>query len=420
MKKLILFIFLTTQIVVGFSQTPIEGMINSNTTLTKAKSPYLVTGDLVVFPNCKLTIEPGVKLRFANDVLLQIRGTLEAIGTEDNPILFISNTGNTMGLWKGIEILDHIGGSASFNYCNFSHAQFVIAGFFVVKNSNFTFNEWALSGYNSTVDSCYFANNDICVGSVGIINNCVFENNSYGTYYTSDTHISNSIFINHSHIALLGRGTLSNCVISDNNIGVFMSPGGFSIKNCDISNNQIGVDLLNDYYGVPLNMDLITNSKICNNKIYNVKYHSMSNVDLYTVCWCSSDSATVENLIYDAYDDIWLGFVNYTLFSEDCTEAIFKTHKAEGYTEYLGVNDFSKEEIIIYPNPASSTIFISNAEKINSISIYDYTGKLLMNKSGFHNDLIELNVSEFPLGLYIVRLENQNNTIDFKKVIIAR
>ena len=70
MKKLLLLIFLSTQIIIGFGQTTIQGIINSDVTLTMDKSPYLAIGDIVVFPNWKLTIEPGVEFRFANNVKL--------------------------------------------------------------------------------------------------------------------------------------------------------------------------------------------------------------------------------------------------------------------------------------------------------------------------------------------------------------
>jgi len=444
MKRLLLLIFLLTQIIVGSGQTIIQGIINSNTTLTMDKSPYLVTGDLVLFPNWKLTIEPGVELRFEDNIKLQIRGTLKALGAEANPISFISNTGTTMGLWQGIEILNTLGGNASFDYCQFSHASMAIreqcchGGRDEIRNSRFTFNKVAIGGYTgeataALVENCYFANNQVCITDADkIINNCTFENNEYGLgsepggwWGTERVSVSNSTFTNHSQIAIYGGGggansKLINCIITNNNIGVRSSHEGFIIDNCDISNNQVGLELSAYYNGSSWYIAPVTNSTICNNAQYNVKNNSILDVNLYTICWCNSDSATVENLIYDAYDDIWVGFVNYTLFSEDCSQAIFKTHKAEGYTEYLSVPYLTNNETIIYPNPASSSIFIKNAEKINSISIYDHTGKLLMDKIGFGNDQIELNVSEFLPGLYIVRLAMQNNKIEFKKVIIAR
>jgi hypothetical protein len=430
MKKLVLLIFLSTQIIVGFGQTTIQGIINSDVTLTMDKSPYLVIGDLVVFPKWKLTIEPGVELRFANSVRLQIRGTLEALGTEADSISFFSDTGTSMGLWTGIEILNTLGGNASFDYCKFSHASVAIneeccwGGVDVIRNSYFTFNTVALGGYTGNpalVENCYFSNNEKCITDADkAINNCIFENNEYGLYSTERVDVSNSTFTNHSQVALYGgRGDLTNCIITNNNVGVRAFFEGFAIDNCNISNNQVGVELNGYYNGTSWYVAPVTNSELCNNSQYNVINHSICDVDIYTVCWCNSDSTTVENLIYDAYDNIYVGFVNYTLFSEDCSKAIFKTHKAEGYTEYLSVQETS-DETIIYPNPATSSVFIRNAEKISSIRIYDYTGRLVMDKAGFDDDIIELNVSELVPSLYIVRLASYNDKVTYKRIIIAR
>ena len=338
-----------------------------------------------------------------------------------------------MDLWQGVEIMNTLGGNASFNYCQFSHASVAIkeecchGGRVVVKNSHFTFNKVGIGGYTGTatailIESCYFANNVTAIASSDkIIKNCIFENNESGLSGSTRVNVSNSTFTNHSQAALrAGEGYLTNCIITNNNIGVEALYEGLTIDSCDISNNQVGITLNAYNNGSQWIVSPVTNSTICNNLQYNVINRSMCDVDLYTICWCNSDSATVESLIFDAYDDIWVGFVNYTLFSEDCSQAIFKTHKAEGYTEYLSVSNLINNETIIYPNPASSSVFIKNAEKINSIGIYDHTGKLLMDKISFGDDLIELNVSAFLPGLYIVRLAMQNNRIEFKKVIIAR
>jgi len=429
MKKLILLSLLSTQILVGFGQTIIQGMINSNVTLTQYESPYWVVGDLVVFPNWKLTIEPGVELRFEDNVKLQIRGTLDAKGTEAEPIFFISKTGNDIDSWLGIEIMNTLGGNATFDYCNFSHAFTAISehccygGKVVVTNSRFTFNRLALGGYSGNaalVENCYFSDNWACIGNADkMINNCVFENNTFGLWDTERVSVSNSTFTNHSQVALYGgRGTLKNCVVNENNIGVRFNWGGFSIDDCDISNNQTGLELNAD--GSSWSVAPVNNSTICNNILYNVINNCICDVDLYNVCWCNDDSTTVENLIYDAYNDLYVGFVNYTLFSEDCSQTIFRTHKAEGYTEYLSIDNLTNNETDIFPNPAYSSLFIRSTEKINNVIIYDYTGKIVFDQFGFDNDLIELNVSEFSAGLYIVRLVDNRNKTEFKKVLIVK
>lgn len=422
--------FLSAQIVFVFGQqtTNISGMINYNLTLTKSNSPYLATGDIVVFPNWKLTIEPGVEFRFAKDVKIQIRGSLEALGTAAEPIFFISDIGNSqadiinMNLWQGIEIKNNLGGKATFNYCNFSHATEAIkeengGGVDAIKNSRFTLNDVAISyggGKEFVIENCYFANNCTCVMASSKIINCVFENNEYGLYKVSND-VLNSTFTNHTQIAVWGGyAKMTNCIITNNNLGYRPYNEGFIVDKCDISNNQIGMEVDVN------NIASITNTKVCNNLQYNVVNRWIYDVDLYGICWCTSDSATVENLIFDAYDSIWLGIINYTIFDDDCSKAIYKTHKAEGTIEYLNTPDLTNNKTIIYPNPASSSLFIENLDNINNIQIYDYTGRLLMDRFVVDNDIIELNVSQFTSGLYIVKLENQNNSVEFKRIMIAR
>ena len=431
MKKLTLLMVLSALIIVGFGQTPIQGIINSDVTLTKDKSPYLATGDIVVFPKWKLTIEPGVEFRFENNVRLEIRGTLVALGTETDSIIFVSNHGTTQGLWRGIEITNTLGGNASFNYCKISHASTAIdeeccgGGIDEIRNSQFTFNKIALGGYTghrTLVENCYFSNNEVCITNADKeVNYCVFENNKYGLFMTERISVSHSTFTNHSEIALYGgRGELTYCTITDNNVGVSAFFEGFEIKECDISNNQVGVELDAYHNGSYWYVSPVANCTICNNRSYNVKNNSKCDVDLYDNCWCTSDSATVENLIYDAFDNINVGFVNYTLYTDDCSQAIFKTYKAEGYVEYLSIQDIETNKNNIYPNPVSSTLFIKNAQNLTNIRIYDYTGRLLMECAGSDNELIEINVSGFIPGLYVVRLMNQENKIEAKKIIITR
>ena len=79
------------------------GELNSDTTWSKAESPYLVTGDITVNQGVTLTIEPGVTLLFLgnsddqgnsssgrtpNDSELIVYGQLVAMGTTSEPIVF--------------------------------------------------------------------------------------------------------------------------------------------------------------------------------------------------------------------------------------------------------------------------------------------------------------------------------------------
>lgn len=80
--------------------------VNHDLTL-KADLPYIIqsifagTGEIPT--GVKLTLEPGVILEFMSEGGLDVSGTLEAIGTSSNPIIFRPRGGaTTPGAWAGI------------------------------------------------------------------------------------------------------------------------------------------------------------------------------------------------------------------------------------------------------------------------------------------------------------------------------
>jgi hypothetical protein len=55
-----------------------------------AASPYIVTGNVVIPAGKTLTIEPGVIVKFAGYYSLKVNGTLRALGSPTNRIVFTS------------------------------------------------------------------------------------------------------------------------------------------------------------------------------------------------------------------------------------------------------------------------------------------------------------------------------------------
>ncbi len=99
MTKSLLVILLTVILVAGYvffetinftaaqTATYVSGAIDSNTTWTRAKSPYTLTGPMFVNMNIILTIEPGVTVNL-NGHVIQVNGILCARGTTVRPITF--------------------------------------------------------------------------------------------------------------------------------------------------------------------------------------------------------------------------------------------------------------------------------------------------------------------------------------------
>src|ERR1022692_3236565 len=123
MKNLILLLMLALFGLSTYAQTNVSGGIYSNTTWTLANSPYIVTDTVVVFPNVTLTIEPGVTMKFDNNIEIEIRqGQLIANGTSIDSITFTSNSNSPIaGIYPGI-YLDGGNLTSSIRYCSFYYA----------------------------------------------------------------------------------------------------------------------------------------------------------------------------------------------------------------------------------------------------------------------------------------------------------
>jgi CotH kinase protein/Lamin Tail Domain/Secretion system C-terminal sorting domain/Chitobiase/beta-hexosaminidase C-terminal domain/Right handed beta helix region len=143
----------------------IPAIINHNLELTKENSPYSANGDVYVYENSALTIQPGVEINMPANGNLNVFGGLEILGTKDEPVKIkgvdaeqkwgalnfinakqksIINHARIIASTKGKDILDQLGGVNSYNsdielnYVTMDSVQFPIFvqyGNFVMRNS---------------------------------------------------------------------------------------------------------------------------------------------------------------------------------------------------------------------------------------------------------------------------------------------
>ena len=69
----------------------------------------------------------------------------------------------------------------------------------------------------------------------------------------------------------------------------------------------------------------------------------------------------------------------------------------------VGLDELVKDDLQVYPNPASSMITVENALNAN-IHILDLTGKQVMAIE--NNNGTQLNVADLTNGIYIVQVES--------------
>jgi outer membrane protein assembly factor BamB len=251
----------------AFSQTNVSGVISTNTTWTKAASPYNVTGNILVNSGVILTINDGVTIKVNGDFYIKIEGNLNAVGTTNSKIIFESNSLNlSKRNWQGIQIRP-TGGSAlnsDQSYLSGTRLKNVVIknavkGVYVygagihISNVEFNQNDFGVeirSSLNVVLDNNRFINNNYGIYT---------EYEAYGGDGTSNienTYILNNIFSSNTNGAyfFLNQRQFKNLnVISNlfenNTIGITFSGGGYgcSVQSATISQNTF---LSNQTYGL--------------------------------------------------------------------------------------------------------------------------------------------------------------------------
>ncbi|MCX5990765.1 MAG: right-handed parallel beta-helix repeat-containing protein, partial [Chloroflexi bacterium] len=211
--------------------TDVGGQITSDTTWTKANSPYIVTSSVLVNEGVTLTVEPGVTVKFEALKGMLIDGQLVARGTASESITFTSSqTTPAKGDWVNIVFseksvdtnLDQGGGYLSGSILEYCTVEYGGAS----DQAALQF----LSGTGTRViEHCVIRNN----ASTGLrsqsttlhVTSCTVSGNFAGGIYASD-----------------GQSTISGCTISGNSAsyggGIRGTGGPFTISGCTISTNS--------------------------------------------------------------------------------------------------------------------------------------------------------------------------------------
>lgn len=421
MKKLLI----ATTLLLGFismaySQTYISGGIYTNTTWTSVNSPYIVTGNVVVMADINLSIEQGVRVEFNPGTNLEVRGNLTAIGSAIDTVVFTSSSATpSMGSWGGITFWNNL----YLQYVKIEYAATALSNPYS-KDFNITATRVCYSnkgldfmGASSTntgrISLSKFDHNGTAIGSTNhgaFIANTIFANNNIGIGYVYDTMISQCTFTGHTDKAIDGYGAsyIEN-TFTGNNVALrikLFNISAYHIRYNIIANNQVGVQARGDGTSTP-NLNFMNNT-ICSNTIYNVQ--NTDNINLYMKdnCWCTMDSIAIADKIYDGYDNISLGVVQYSPFKSNCSGT--------------GINETDATGVSIYPNPFDTEAVIETDHRFSGavLTVYNALGeqvKQLQNVSG--NKFI-INRDGLENGVYLVRIEEGEAVVTARLVAGGR
>jgi hypothetical protein len=118
------------------------------------------------------------------------------------------------------------------------------------------------------------------------------------------------------------------------------------------------------------------------------------------------DSTTFDIATFNAYVD-----ANPDLFSAPATPEQVQA----AVDVVLSSDSFDVTNFRMYPNPVSNILTISNSEAIQNVTIYDITGKEMMN-SNLNTFESQLDLTSFSNGLYLVKVSVNNNTKTFRVI----
>lgn len=97
--------------------------------------------------------------------------------------------------------------------------------------------------------------------------------------------------------------------------------------------------------------------------------------------------------------------------------ACFKYYAKKASTTFVSLND-NVDETKVFPNPAKSSLTITNTFNIRSIQIIELSGKVILIRDNLQTPNTTIDLTTLERGLFILTLEDKNGIIVNKKLII--
>jgi parallel beta-helix repeat protein len=334
-------------------------------------------GSIVVPPGITLTIEPGVKVKFKGNYFIYVDGTLKAIGTPAENIIFTTD----IPYWGNIYFRDsstdatfdtgrNYADGCTLQYCVVEYAQGP-DGAIKTRNAspfiNFCtvqYNKCRAIEYNGKTDNkitnCLIRNNlggglniawgttPITISGNRIINNTVSGSGGGISFQYSGNLIKNNIILNNVATDKGGgiynyeyKNTIINNIIAGNSAknggGSYGNVIGSSISSNHFVNNIANNDsaiyspapniFLNNLFinnkssitpsesiGLSGVSTITSNNILNNNTTYSVRNYNGSDINMQNNWWNTTVQAQIEATIFDKLDENSKGLITFIPF----------------------------------------------------------------------------------------------------------
>ena len=329
------------------ASTEVYGLITSDTTWTKANSPYNLTSSITVASEATLTIEPGTIVQL-NEYHLQINGTLIARGTSSDPINFHGGTPISTGGWKittGDNAYSIVFSPSSANWSQQAQSGCII--------ENAVIGNLVINGGSPKISNSFLGNIDMWGGTPEISNNTVVG--GIGVYAGSALIANNTVSQQYHYFLGYGGAIVAQRYDRNNNAGFYEGTGnalilGNTIYDCSyginlnetgrlhgdhnavitiqrnlICNTTLGIDstlpvtienntIKNNAVGIATSapLSIIYNNIEGNNQ--SIYLASSNNLNATNNWWGTTDTPAINQTIHDNKNDANLGTVTFVPF----------------------------------------------------------------------------------------------------------
>ena len=262
---------------------------------------------------------------------------------------------------------------------------------------------------------------------------------SYKASFSADTgHTFRHVYVNENYQwqnSLFDKQQL--LFMSDREPGVFYilnlleekdtDPWGWHLKLCVHYYRDYGETLV-DIYCHDINKDYknedcepvndLTSEIINNNSIFLIWTEPEENLQVEGYKIFRNDALLTEHLITNTFyldENLPNGNYEYFVITHYTNGCISNTSNHVEETIDLGIDEIEEmKKIVVYPNPAFTTITIEASHFIK-VEIYNFVGQLIEIKSTKTVD-----VSSYNSGIYFFKIFDTNNNTVTKRVVVLR
>jgi hypothetical protein len=459
MKKIFSLLVSIFSVTILFSQTNLPSVISKDTILTRANSPYLITGNMTINSGVTLTIEAGVTIKFGSMAKITVSGNLIAEGTRTDSIYLTSNIPGVQ--WDKIAnngasliemhyvkttdnkmfVFGNYGNTFVISHCNIvstargngedciaiEYAKRVVIEYITLKGAGGKIAD-GIKNDAIDIDAC-----DSCFISYSHIYNFSDDVIDIGTN-TKYAYIHDNILHNSNYGVTVGESSKAYLV---NNISYY-NDGGFQVhtgatiycENNTLFANTVGIETFHSEEGQVKQTGgtaIIKNTIFSNSTDRDIYYQTSSIVDIsYSISDKDSlpgnNNLRADPLLNDPQNgdfSLKAGSPCINAGIDSIGNEINMGALLPEQPPVLVRNTFTINQINVYPNPTCDYIIISESaisKKANSILLYDINGKVILIR-----EIIRvgnsINVSSLPEGIYFVKVIYNDNSSAVAKFV---